>query len=493
MTFPIRWMGKRSPQTYSPSSSWYLILDLAEDGLSALLVNAAQQTMHPMYWTNVSSRLEASKQFRLPAAVYLSMAARGGQSDPIPLAIGDRAYTLADLNPNSVPETSGSRRMLLHHLKPALLRQHWRLKEASEATAHERSPLPAEQSDILHLALQVLLSTLSSFRGEVVAPATLQCGAEGLTAGTVQMALRQLTGVVCAVPPAVPFYGRSLVEAILQTKLLTEPQRIGFVNEAIALAQTEAKAQYQTTHTAIAPVVIFSWGAVSADWTCLRPDGAWVSEVYLYGVQALQQDLLVDLVARWATVAEPLAIRMDSDPALDPVLLLEIPPVNSPAELWQQLGLAPTDLPQPTQRDLSQRDRLQAALDRSGLGRSLQTMTKNLLAQLETSETCYVQWGEQGVAVKRSHLEQTLLWPMLNQWDKHPPRLMERIGLPPDTVPQMLLARPSPCGVAIARWLQERFPSAQIRHHQSHPHYSSACASGAAQLLIQQMTVPAGE
>lgn len=463
----ITWMGDRSPLDHD--SPWFLAIDLGSTQLSAMLINRQTRTLHPIYWFSVSAQAGASKSFGLPTSVYLSMTTpalspasdRSTEPQITPLAVGAKADELADLNPATAgsphpAEGNQHQRMLLRHLKAHVLNPAEHLKERD-----------------LQAACSIVLATLSGFRGDLLSPATVQCGAEGLTSGVVQTVLRQLGGVLVSSPLTVDeTYERSLCEAILQAKLVPSRQSIGVINDGSALLAAQRwfiePANPPVTASTSSFSVVCSTGAIATELIALQHDQVIQVQAYPYGDQAIQQDvihLLLDSLTTSANIAVA-PYGPDLDAARPPLLTAFLSPRDQEAIAQDGLAACLTydldALPRLGQVDASQRQAWQTHLDATALGRSLQQLAQRILRSLSDHPVLQLQVGSYAGLMTRQTLEHHILWPYLHNLDPVVMRLLEELAMPPQAIEQVICGGLLYHHGAIARWLQEKFPNAQV-------------------------------
>ncbi|HEY9816218.1 MAG TPA: hypothetical protein V6D20_10535 [Candidatus Obscuribacterales bacterium] len=461
----ITWMGDRSPLDHD--SPWFLAIDLGSTQLSALLINRQTRTLHPIYWFSVSAQAGATKSFGLPTSIYLSITTPASQTssdrstDPhiTPLAVGAKADELADLNPSTavspLPTKSNEhQRILLRHLK-----------------AHVLNPTHLNEHD-LQAACSIILSTLSGFRGDLLSPATVQCGAEGLTSGVVQTVLRQLGGVLISSPlTADETYGRSLCEAILQAKLVPSRQFIGVVNDGSALLAAQRwfiePANPPVTASTSSFSVVCSTGAIATELIALQHDQVIQVQAYPYADQAIHQDvihLLLDSLTTSVDIAvAPYGPDLDARP---PLLTAALSARDQEAIAQDGLAACLTydldRLPRLGEADTSQRHAWQPHLDATALGRSLQQLAQRILRSLSDHPILQLQVGGYAGLMTRQTLEHHILWPYLHNLDPVVIHLLEELAMPPQAIEQVICGGLLYHHGAIARWLQEKFPNAQV-------------------------------
>ncbi|NJL48351.1 MAG: hypothetical protein HC929_13815 [Leptolyngbyaceae cyanobacterium SM2_5_2] len=217
-----------APPPAAEPTRWFLGLDLGTTGLSAVLLEQSTGQVYPLYWVdNTISGATADKFFRLPVLASVRV---GAGEDYQVQSVGSSALTVTwgDLD---APEDNT---IVLKGLKPVL-----KLGIPLRATAADPAQPQIQWSDQRHLplqafqeALQQLLATLPQF-SQAEAPFTL--GAVGLEAPTLGLALNQLAGVLVSYPANWPdSYTFNLREAILNIGLLSSPDDIYFVEDAIA-------------------------------------------------------------------------------------------------------------------------------------------------------------------------------------------------------------------------------------------------------------------
>jgi hypothetical protein len=439
----LHWLGERSPGP--DASPWWLALDLGSSQLSALLVNRQTRTLHPIYWSSLSAHAGTHKSYGLTPSVYLSLSLADPESPTLtPLAVGTRADELADLNPQATDPASSAtayRRILLRHLKTHLLAP--------------TSPLdPAD----LQTACGILLSTLSGFRSEVRSPAMVQCGADGLTPSSTHQALRQLAGVVASGPSLMnEHYSRSLCDAILAARLVPSPAQIAIMGDGHGL-----QAALTTAPTPPTDVLVATVGAMATDLMLLRGEEAPQIHVYPYGDMALIQDCIALLLQTLHPAAQQPAPDLPKLPRCGAALTVADQDAITHQGLLKALGDGWASIPRSGVPRPDRRLTLQQDLDATSLGRSLQRVALRVLRLLADEEMVLVQVGSHRGQISRQMIDQQILWPYLQGLDVIMSALFDTAQRSPQAISQAICGGLLYPHSAIARWLQEKCPQAQV-------------------------------
>jgi hypothetical protein len=507
----LRWLHPAGQEVRSPldggssSNRWILVIDLQFSGVSAILIDCTQSTLYPIQWANVAQPDDPAP-LQLPASVYLSLA---GQ--PTALAIGDRAEFLANFNTltpahfltSDSESVSTARRFLLRHVLLYLLDpvhpvelpadvaatlQHqlddYPVSRPPCSTAHPPSAADAPYrhwlAETTQLALMALLSPLTGGRGAAGMPALIQARADGLSRGTFQSAIADLSGVVLSLPGVDSVsYGQFLVAALLDIGLVSSSSHVGWVNTAEAIAahiSGQSLAELSSSGKLLmAPIVVFRMGAIATECTLVQssksvhpgeiaPDLH--TEMAPIGQRSLLQALLFHLVPMLLNPsADRQRTRIDpSRPHLE-VALSSAGLAQFQAEgidgFWQSMGLTAAEYQSRCDTpSVVWGNHIQFLLDAAADGRSLQDALLRLWTTLSYYPECQVSIGDRIVSITQADIDPIVMESYLPTLDRRIERLLQQSNTLPKAVEHIICSGDMSNWVMLARWLQERFPTA---------------------------------
>ncbi|MEL6855742.1 MAG: hypothetical protein AAFO83_11640, partial [Cyanobacteria bacterium J06607_13] len=329
--------GDDDPTGGEPAD-WFLGIDLGATGVSAVLINQRGNQVYPLCW-NMAGDSEPNR-FRLPAVVQIDAASDNPQ--------------LGIVGPAALQQSQPLLRNLKLMVKAGIPNggsgEPW-MQWADHV------PLPLGQ---LQAAIVQLLSTFHSDR--------MSCRAVGLTAGALRRALEDLKGVVVGYPTNWPdTYAFNLRECVLSAGLVSSPDQVFFVEEAIAalLSALPAPNAVKDIPENQQP------GLYNCNWsggTVVISAGSILTETAVANLPSeLDQLSYQNFSMRGYTYAGD---GIDQD-IICQLLHLPLPAVKSgensaPADSigrWESLGLSEITLPQPGEADRVTRHRLRQRLN----------------------------------------------------------------------------------------------------------------------------------
>jgi len=446
-------------------------IDFGSCGLSAALLDRASGQLYPIYWETPQAEVAAaSASFRIPSAAVLEETATSGTSGPQvtvksvgfrPLALSPGEFLLQNFK---LPLKVGIpyQRATAGMYEPLL---QWSSNRAMSIA------LP------LH-AVRALLATLNPSNqgqkfgkvGEVLDSAmvanfaplpvsNLICKASGLTAETLDAALKDLQGVILGTPASwSDAYRFNLREAVLGADLVASGSQIFVVEDAIATlvaAVTPVKNPTEVPSSAInsikselaeaAPLTVnassFSGG------TLILNAGAVTVEL---AVVELPENL------QYLTRADFTCQSFDAaGNAFDQDIICQLLAKN---ETW---GMS-IDLPRPGHPDLPSRYQLQQRLQGSVFGLQLLEAARQMKVILQHQESFVLDIGQQHWDVKRRDLESLVLVPFVQQLNRELNALLSRAGMSPAGINQAICTGGMGGWAAIARWLRQKLPNAIV-------------------------------
>ncbi|WP_137454982.1 hypothetical protein [Halomicronema hongdechloris] len=457
------------------SGEWFLGLDIGTTGLSAVLLNRADGQVYPLYW--IDSTLAdsvAEKIFRLPAVV--SIAADSGDTS-MPWRV--RSHGMAALAVNWAEEAAHPYR-LLTAMKPLLQlgipyqapdTQHWQ----PQLPWPEGDPLPLQA---VQLGLQSLLQTLTPSQGTA-----LVLGATDLDQQSLHQAISHLQGVIVNYPAAwSDTYSFNLREAILAAGLVSQPDAIYFIEDAIAailsglpdpdrLAPPQVQSLKQQNlyggqwHGG---TVVISAGASLSEIAVVNlPHDAealsredFVLQRLDYGGNAIDLDIICQLLHP-SERRQPTQTSAAPDPddtgwgwqAALPEL------AHTP---WSSLGLSQLSLPRPGDPDLEMRSQLQQRLESSLLGQTVLEAARHLKLILQHQSQFNLVLGNQCWQVRRKELESQILLPYQRRLNQALNQLLSQTGLSNQAINQVICTGGTASLKFLSDWLRQKLPNATI-------------------------------
>ncbi|NJR62475.1 MAG: hypothetical protein HC769_28925, partial [Cyanobacteria bacterium CRU_2_1] len=234
------------------SSIWYLGIDFGTTGLSAVLLNRVTRQLYPLYWTETQDSPDAKatdRRFRLPTAVSF-IPAKSDRSMPTQAEPTQRWITpvaIANLPslipPNASPDAPHP---FLQDFKPflKLAIPHYSSQTSQWEPVLQWSNWLQVPLIWIQYALQTLLTSLDPSDSST----GLTCHALGLEDPEFQTAFSQLTGVMMGHPLTwSDTYRFNLREAVLNARLVAQPEQIFLIEEAIATLLSVLRSNQEPT------------------------------------------------------------------------------------------------------------------------------------------------------------------------------------------------------------------------------------------------------
>ena len=444
--------------TKGQPASWFLGIDVGTTGLSAVLMNQLGDQVYPLCWS--VSGDEKENRFRLPAVLQVNGQTSAAQmSDRIgavgPLALqGDRQLrTIKPLLKVGIPKNDTGEPWI-----------QW----------SDRQSIPLRS---LQTALIDLLKMLS--------PNQTSCQAVGLSKSSLRWVLSNLKGVVVGYPNNWPdTYSFNVREAVLAAGIVSQPEQVFFVEEAIAAllsALPDPKVADQTSDNQQPGLYNCNWEA----GTVVISAGATLTESAIVDLpEDLSQLLYRDFALRSFTYAGD---SLDQDivcqllhptaqSRLDAIAASSTPVDENVLGGWQSLGLNRLNLPQSGEADRAKRHRLRQRLNDSPLGREVVMAARNLKQTLQEETQCEITLVDQTWVVKRKDLEAKVFLPYIQRVNRQVNALLSQKGLAAQAVKQVVCTGGSASLGAIARWLRQKFPNATIIQDTYGGEYSNSCS-----------------
>lgn len=385
----------------SSKNAWYLGLDVGTTSLAATLFNPVTKQLYPLSWPNSS------------------------------FPNGSLVPPLSSFKP---------------HLNVAIPYQ--------SPKTHEWEPKIQRSSGwemSLYAVEQALVNRLAPLTDPQLSATEAGCTAVGLDAATLNHVIKRLAGVVLSYPVgASDAYCFNLREIVLQAGLVSRPEQIFFMEEAIAALLAESYQSHQVSDaesTALSldsesptalteAVLVISAGATSTDFLLTdlpaNPTQLQRSDLFLrrcsYGGNALDQDIICQLLY----------------------------PLQSS---WPDLSDLPTPLA--GEPDLEVRYQLQQKLEKHESGQQLLAQVRPLKLKLIQGDTPFV-WGQKHYSLRQTDFHNWVISPYLQQIHREVSLLLMQTGLNGEAIRQVICTGGTASIPAIAQSLREKFPTARI-------------------------------
>ena len=432
-------------------AEWFLGIDLGTTGLSAVLINRLGDQVYPLGWQMAGD--DRDDRFRLPAVVQV-------------ISSEEATFTKGDIGPAALQQEAP----LLRQIKPLV----------KIGIPHEETGEPLIQwSDRGALPLLTVQSALVDFL-KTLSVDSLSCYATDLKARTLRTALADLQGVVVGYPNNWPdTYSFNVREAVLAAGIVSRPDQVMFVEEAIAalLSVLPNPQQAQGLDDQQSGLYSCSWSGetvvISAGATLTESAIAqlptdldqlsysdFALRSFAYGGDSIDQDIVCQLLH------QPMqGERGESNAATE-----------SGVETWQSLGLHQLTLPQAGEVDRLRRHRLRQRLNNSTLGQAVLTAARQVKLALQSNEQFELSLGGHHWTVERRDLESKILLPYVQRINRQVSNLLGQNGLSDQAVKQVVCTGGSASLQVIARWLRQKFPNATIVQDTYSDEYPNSCS-----------------
>ena len=445
--------GEDDPTGGEPAD-WFLGIDLGATGLSAVLINQSGDQVYPLCW-NVAGDNE-SNRFRLPAVVQIDLHT---ENNPQLGIVGPAALQ------QNVPLLRNLKLMVKAGIPNGNSREPW-----MQWSDHTAIPL-----ETLQVAITELLSTLQ--------PDQMSCRAVGLKVSALRRALSDLKGVIVGYPTNWPdTYSFNIRESVLAAGLISSPDQVFFVEEAIAAllsalpAPEAAKDVPENQQPGLyncnwsGGTIIISAGAILTE-TAVANLPADLEQLsyqdfskrgYTYAGDGIDQDIICQLLHN------PLPDSKEGEKGIGTA-------VDSIGR-WESLGLSEIALPQPGEADRVTRHRLRQRLNDSPLGREAILTARELKMALQEEEEVEVELGDHTWVITRKDLETKVFLPYIQRINRQVNALLSKQNLATQGVKQVVCTGGSASLGVIARWLRQKFPNATIIQDTYTGEYSNSCS-----------------
>ncbi|MBP0016672.1 MAG: hypothetical protein J7647_03845 [Cyanobacteria bacterium SBLK] len=426
--------------------SWYLGIDFSASGIAAVLYDRQQNRSHPLSWLrspSMSANLENEAEspiFRLPVD--------GGDNPTFPIAIAPFPT-------------------YFHGAIPCYNRQS-RQWEPQFGSAKDRNVVSLRQ---LQQALQGLLETLNPEGQTSYLASTTELSEHSLKA-----ALQSLEGIVLSCSALwSDTYRFNLREAILEAKLVETPDRIFFLEEAIALSITshqrcpEAVERSRNELAEGSPVTSYPSSLPTSDFNSsqqgilILQGGTTTTEL------ALVENLPLEALKREDWVLRGLEYGA-KDLYCDIFCQLLYSQWLPEQKFLQNLKL---EIPQPGEPDRPKRDRATLKIENFSEGQSLLETAKRTLLILQKQEAFSTYLGQQEWGVTRTALVEKILQPFYTQLNRQINELLSQKGWYPGAIARVFCSGEMLTLILplIRSWLCGKFPEAEIALRPHNPNH----------------------
>lgn len=455
------------------NSIWYLGIDVGTTGISAALLNHSKLVVYPIYWSaeNPNNNTDFQQSFRLPAEVYLPTNA---------------ANTQEKSGESHSPQSSVPYHLYSAQLKPylqiAVPYQQERQKWEPMLQLNEFSAGPLIW---IIRSLSKLLLTLKSSQTSTT-PALI-ANAVGMNIPTFSKVIKNIAGVICTCPANwTEQYRFNIREAIITSQLVSHPQQIFFVEEAIAtllpeldsvngqfiqISENQGLQPLKTTdYPVIGNTLAINIGAISTEMALVDIPANlgelthkdFMLHSFAYAGKGIEQDIICQLLL-------PPKSRQPRQPGQDHHESANINPWHWQPSIpgldemqFSNLSLEALTLPKVGEPDTQARIRLQQYLESSILGQALLDAALALKLILQHQETFTLEFADQSWVLQRRDLESQVFVPFVRRLNRELNKLLVARGIPTGAINQVIVSG----GVAgvgtINRWLRQKLPNAKI-------------------------------
>ncbi|MEA5576937.1 hypothetical protein [Anabaena sp. UHCC 0451] len=470
-----------------PNSVWYLGIDLGTTGISAALLNRSQLVVYPIYWSteNKSGDSSFEQSFRLPAEVYLPTAS-------IPHSEAESPENIQQIAPAAVAQDktrstpAPQQNLYSAHLKPFLhVAIPYKTTQQKWEPVLQLNEFSAGPLIWVVRSLSKLLLTLKSDQTSTT-PALIAHGV-GIDTQVFSEIINNITGVVCTCPSSwSEQYRFNVREAILTSQLVSHPQQIFFVEEAIAsllpeldpgnsqsvqLSENQGLRPLKTSENSLhGTTLALNIGATATEMALVDLPTDLSQLTYrdfmlhsiAYAGKAIEQDIICQLLlppkSRQPRGTTPASGQTSTShpwhwqPAITGVDKIQ----------WSSLSLAALELPRVGEPDIPARIRLQQRLESSLLGQALLEAALALKLILQHQESFTLELADQCWMLQRRDLESLVFVPYVRRLNRELNKLLVARGIPTEAINQAILSGGVASVGTINRWLRQKLPNAKI-------------------------------
>ncbi|BAZ28183.1 hypothetical protein NIES4074_06140 [Cylindrospermum sp. NIES-4074] len=472
---------------------WYLGIDLGTTGISAALLNRSGCVVYPIYWSaeDQPSATSFQQSYRLPAEVYLPRAS-------VPHSETESTEGMEQIAPAAVAQDKTSENLAstsvanpTNNLYSAQLKPYLQVAIPYKNTKQKWEPV-LQLNDFsagpliwVVRSLSKLLLTLKSHQASTT-PALI-ANAVGLDAQTFLNIINNIAGVVCTCPTSwSEQYRFNVREALLNSKLVSHPQQVLFVEEAIASLLPEldsANAESvqlsdrqglrplkNSTHPLIGNTLSINIGATATEMALVDlPENLgqlthndFMLHGFAYAGKGIEQDIICQLLL------PPKSRQPRSETLSDSTTTSNNPWHWQPATpgidqmQWQSLGLEGLELPRVGEPDITARIRLQQRLESSLLGQAVLDAALALKLILQHQESFTLELADQRWVLQRRELESQVFVPFVRRLNRELNKLLVARGIPTEAINQAIVTGGVAAIGTVNRWLRQKLPNAKI-------------------------------
>nr|WP_199301824.1 hypothetical protein [Sphaerospermopsis sp. FACHB-1194] len=479
-----------------PNFVWYLGIDLGTTGISAALLNRSQLVVYPIYWSteNPLGNTAFEQSFRLPAEVYLPTASiphsdaesRESRENRENRENREQTTPAAVAQDQTHSTTAPKQNLYSAHLKPFLdIGIPYRTTQQKWEPVLQLNEFSAGPLIWVVRSLSKLLLTLKSDQTSTT-PALI-AHAVGIDPQVFSAIMNNITGVVCSCPSSwSEQYRFNVREAILASQLVSHPQEIFFVEEAIASLLPELNPSNSPSvqlhdNQGLRPLktsenfhggttLALNIGATATEMALvdLPADLSQLTyrdfmlHSFAYAGKAMEQDIICQLLLppksrqpRGRSKANSSISSSNpwhwqpSIPGLDQIQ-------------WSSLSLEALELPRVGEPDLLSRIRFQQKLESSLLGQGLLDAALALKLILQHQESFTLELADQCWILQRRDLETQVFVPYIRRLNRELNKLLVARGIPTEAVDQTIISGGVAAIATVNRWLRQKLPNAKI-------------------------------
>ncbi|BAZ17997.1 hypothetical protein NIES4071_98780 [Calothrix sp. NIES-4071] len=471
--------------------AWYLGIDLGTTGISAALLNRSTAEVYPLYWSTDDPYANGAKHsFRLPAEVYLPATAGlpiGSEltnADGTPIAQNLFSAELKPYLQVALPYRSEKTQLISEENKQDSAEEQYKGK-----TSHKWEPvLQLNEVATVPLvwmvrSLSKLLLTLKSDRNSTTLGLTAT--AMGISQDSFRRIIDNIAGVVCSCPSNwSEQYRFNIREALLLSKLISHPQQVFFVEEAIASLLSELdgangeevklntrngfRRAKSNDHSLQGNTLIINIGASATEMALVElPENLlelshndFMLHSFAYGGKGIEIDIVCQLLLpqKWrqdSSLGLPESVSTNPLHWQPSIQGLETTRLSSLK--WEELTL-----PRPGEPDIVERIRLLQRLESSRLGQALLDAATAMKLILQHQESFSFELADQRWVLQRRDLEGQVFVPFVRRLNRELNRLLVARGIPTEAINQAILTGGVATLGAVSRWLRQKLPNARI-------------------------------
>nr|WP_228014808.1 hypothetical protein [Fortiea sp. LEGE XX443] len=452
-------------------SVWYLGIDLGTTGISAALLNRSNLVVYPIYWSaeNIPGATSFQHSFRLPAEVYLPNAS-------VPQGESEAAQKKASNHKGS--HYSAQLKPYLHVAIPYKSEQQ-KWEPVLQFNEFSAGPLIWVVRSLSKLLLTLKSDRLSTTQGLVAT-------AVGINQPIFHTIVSNIAGVICTCPSSwSEQYRFNVREALLTSKIISHPQQVFFVEEAIAslislfdksngeiiqVSDRQGLQPVKTTDSLQGNTLVMNLGATATEMALVDiPENLlqlahqdFMLHSFPYASKGIEQDIICQLLI------PPKYRQLRRNNQEDSQNNTSNPWHWQPAfpdvdqMQWQSLGLDKLDLPRAGEPDIGVRIRLQQRLESSLLGQAVLESALALKLILQHQENFTLVLADQQWVLQRRDLENQVFVPFVRRLNRELNKLLVARGIPTEAINQAIMTGGVASLEVVHHWLKQKLPNAKI-------------------------------